>query len=239
MTIACMMRVKNEERWLAEVLASIQPLTKDILLFDDHSTDSTREIAKRFGCVVLESPFTGTDEARDKNHLLSVVRTMGPDFVLTIDGDEVLEEGAAEKIKAKLDPRYPLYAFPFRYLWNDRDHYRADGVYAKFQQWRMFALAGQTKPLYFPTTHGVNFHCGNTPQGLQGQGAMIQSPILHLGYMHSEDRIRKYHWYNMVDPKNHSEDCYRHMVIGDLYPADSQFLHGGPLKLFTMPGAKP
>ena len=28
----------------------------------------------------------------------------------------------------------------------------------------------------------------------------------------------------------HAGDCYRHMVIGDLFPADSTFKHAGPLE---------
>jgi len=49
--------------------------------------------------------------------------------------------------------------------------------------------------------------------------------------MHRADRERKYQWYNAQDPNNAIEDRYRHMVIGDLFPADSKFDHGGPLKL--------
>jgi glycosyltransferase involved in cell wall biosynthesis len=235
MHIVAMLRVKNEGRWLAEVLASIQPLTEDILLFDDHSTDDTREIAAAHGCTVVRSVFEGINEVRDKNYMLDVVDTMDPDYVLAIDGDEVLEAGAADKIRARLRPELSSYTFPIRYIWNDRQHYRTDGVYGRYFRASLFALANQPEVSFRGTGRGGNFHCGNVPLGLKGAGGSIPANILHLGYMHEEDRVRKYHWYNMIDPNNHAEDCYRHMVIGDIYPADSKFTHGGPLKIFPLP----
>lgn len=240
--IAAMLRVRNEARWLREVLGSIQLLTTDILVFDDNSTDDSREIAADMGCAVMPSPFApdDTDESRDKNLLLDAVRgDFNPDYILSIDGDEVLEAGAADKIRAKLSPQYSLYCFPIKYLWNDRQHYRADGVYGRYQQWRMFSLINQPANLQFVSTAaGGNFHCGNAPKGLRGGGCMMPVDILHLGYMDREDRIRKYEFYNRVDPGNRLEDRYRHIVVGDLFPVESTFSHGGPLKIYSLPADK-
>jgi hypothetical protein len=49
--------------------------------------------------------------------------------------------------------------------------------------------------------------------------------------MHAEDRIRKYHYYNTIDPNNEFEDQYRHMVIGDIFPANYAGKWAGPLEL--------
>jgi hypothetical protein len=58
--------------------------------------------------------------------------------------------------------------------------------------------------------------------------------LLHYGYLHKEDRVRKFHWYNKIDPNNAFEDQYRHMVIGDVFPADSSFKWAGPLELRSL-----
>lgn len=242
MKIYAMLRVRNEARWIAEVLASIAPITSDVIVFDDHSTDETREIAAASGAAVIHSPFDDrTDEVRDKNFMLDVVRDFGAEYVLAIDGDEILEARAAERLLPRLRPVNSVYNFRIKYIWNDRDHYRVDGVYANFHRASIFSLIAQPASIKFAAPfnkHG--FHCGNVPFGLKGHGCGVPADILHLGYQDSEDRIRKYHWYNQKDPNNHFEDCYRHMVIGDLFPADSKFLHGGPLKLFTLgPGKWP
>jgi len=54
---------------------------------------------------------------------------------------------------------------------------------------------------------------------------------LHYGYMRPEDRLRKYEWYRNMDSGADLEDGYRHIVIGDIFPADSRFRYAGPLKL--------
>lgn len=235
MKIVAMLRVKNEARWLAEVLASVLTVTPHIVVFDDHSTDETRDIARAAGAIVLRSPFDTLDETRDKNYLLDHVRRLGAEYVLCIDGDEVLDACAAPLIHRAVDPKYSVYSFRVVYLWGDREHFRADGVYGRFHRASMFSLIDQPATAgYMATPYGKNFHCGNIPQGLRGSGKSVDVKILHLGYMLPEDRLRKYAWYNEQDPNNNYEDRYRHMVIGDVFPADSKFTHGGPLKVWAL-----
>src|SRR3990172_3235524 len=92
MDIVAALRVKNEGRWLREVLEAVQ-WTKAIYLMDDHSSDDTREIALSCGAIVMESPFDSFDEARDKEYLVRKIadhHRVGT-WVLMQDGDEVLE----------------------------------------------------------------------------------------------------------------------------------------------------
>lgn len=235
MKIVAMLRVRNEARWLAEVLASVLTVTPHIVVFDDHSTDETRDIARAAGAAVIPSPFSTLDETRDKNYILERVRLIGADYVLCIDGDEVLDSNAAAQIHKSLNPAYSVYSFRVVYLWGDREHFRADGVYGRFHRASMFSLIDQpATAAYMATPYGKNFHCGNIPQGLAGSGRNVDVKILHLGYMLKEDRLRKYAWYNEQDPNNSYEDRYRHMVIGDVFPAESEFLHGGPLKVWKL-----
>lgn len=133
MTFACMLRIKNEARWIADVLNSVLPLTESIYILDDHSTDETREICGHFPTVtVFESPFTGLDETRDKNWLLAQVPPV--DWVLCIDGDEILEPGGAERIRNICQPRHAAGAYSLQvcYLWDRADQWRTDGVYGNF-----------------------------------------------------------------------------------------------------------
>jgi len=244
MRIAAMLRVKNEARWIGEVLQSIQPLTRTILVFDDHSTDDTAAIATQAGGYVVRSPFADpkdTDEVRDKNYALDILRrAINPEYVLCIDGDEVLEQGAADKIVPRLRPDTCVYSLPIKYLWNDRQHYRVDGVYGNYAaggRTSIFSLIGQGAVQF--GQHGgdqakCGLHCGNVPRGLKGTGAWINATLLHLGYMLPEDRIRKYHWYNKKDPNNAYEDGYRHVIIGDLLPPETKASHGGPLKIYAL-----
>jgi glycosyltransferase involved in cell wall biosynthesis len=237
-----MLRVKNESRWLREVLASIQPLTRDIVIFDDHSTDETPEIARAMGAAVMASPFEPgvINEARDKDVLLAAVRLHNPDFVLAIDGDEVLEAGAAAKILPCLKTATQIYGLTVVYLWGDRQHYRTDGVYGRMVRTSIFAPAAFPAAKYRQTEYGCNFHTGQVPLAAYRQGETIPCDLLHLGYMDRADRLRKYEFYTRMDPNNATEDRYRHVVQGDLpqFPAGAKFLHAGPLKVVPLPEGK-
>ena len=84
------MRIKNEERWIRQSIESQLPVCRQVLVLDDHSPDSTRNIVESFGdrCMLIESPFEGVNEARDKTYLLQQVFLLRPDWVLWIDSDE-------------------------------------------------------------------------------------------------------------------------------------------------------
>src|ERR1019366_6301115 len=58
--VACMMRVKNEARWIRHTIDSVRELCGDLIyVMEDGSTDETRAICESAGCVVLPSPFEG------------------------------------------------------------------------------------------------------------------------------------------------------------------------------------
>lgn len=235
MTFAAMIRVKNEARWIARVIESILPVTESIFILDDHSTDATREICRGYPNVrVFDSPFEGLDESRDKNALLKYVRACGPyDWVLHIDGDEVLEPGAKDKILGAIQQRRMAAVFRFQvcYLWDREGQWRTDGIYGRFWRPSMFRMGARTDLKFGTTRHGGNLHCSNYPVNIAGGIDRAPVRLLHYGYFDTEMRVRKYRFYNSVDPDNSVEDCYRHVVIGDLFPAESRFRHAGPLKL--------
>jgi len=223
-----LMRVRNEARWIERSVRSILPACDRILVMDDHSTDGTPELLQSIdGVEVLPNPFTGLDETRDKNWLLDQARKA--DWVVFIDGDEVLEPTGAGRLKFVANtPHAMAFSFPVLYLWDKEDQIRMDGVYGRFARPSMFRPFGYK---FEGTAAGGNFHCGNVPLALQRSAIHTNIALLHFGYLHRKDRERKFDWYNRLDPHNPNEDGYRHMVIGDRFPANSVFRHAGPLRL--------
>lgn len=235
--IHAMLRVKNEARWFARVLASISTLCDRIVVLDDHSTDETPAIAEAAGATLIRSRFEGIDEARDKNFLLGQIwaKARVGDWVVAIDGDEELEPGGAEIVRACLGAAGVAFSLPILYLWNRPDLVRVDGVYGRFERVSIFRLL-TAREKFVPTSNGGNFHCGNVPRILQNRSERIPARLLHYGYMDRADRLRKFEWYNRIDPRNRYEDGYRHMVQGDLasIPAGATLKHAGPLKLASL-----
>jgi glycosyltransferase involved in cell wall biosynthesis len=227
--IVGMLRVRNEARWIERCLNSILPICEKVFVMDDHSTDETLSICQSIQKVeAFESQFEGLNEARDKNHLLHIAELEKPGWIIAIDGDEVLSPGSLPALRAAMTNGVHCLSLRILYLWDREDQMRVDGVYGDFHRESVFRPNGAR---FIGEDNSANFHCGNVPLQIRQKRTVLQIPLLHLGYMHREDRIRKYHFYTATDPKNFREDQYRHMVVGDLFPADSAFQHGGPLKL--------
>ena len=211
--IAAMLRVKNEARWIGRVIDSIRPLCNPIIVLDDHSDDGTQRICREHECIVIDSPFDGLDESRDKEYLLRKALDFDPEYVLCIDGDEILEPNGPQKIRAAIqdNPNHVSFSLRVLYLWNSYTDIRTDGVYGRFSR---PSLCKVMDCIHFAGTgNGGNFHCGNVPRNLRGPITKLDVALLHTGYMLREDRIRKYEWYNHQDPGNVVEDGYKHVVI--------------------------
>jgi hypothetical protein len=246
--VACMMRVKNEARWIARVIDSVRELCGvHIYVMEDGSTDDTFAIAQAAGATAWKSPFDGQglDEKRDKDWLLAKVReACDPDWVLMPDGDEELEAGGCAKIRGVLESNPPVDCFALRILnlWNGVDTIRLDGCYGQMSRQSLFrARTDMTfKPIYEGEGENHNhvvLHVSNAP-GLGGLRVVpLNVSLLHYGNMLRADRIRKYRWILSIDPHNEGEDFYRHCVQGDLpeFPADAKFKHGGPLGIAHLP----
>lgn len=212
------MRIKNESAFIHEVLAQALQLCSHVFILDDHSTDNTVAICQSFGnaVTVFHSPFQGLDETRDKNYLLEKIVQRNPEFVLWIDGDEVLENGGAEQIQAAVEasPSAAAWYLRIAYLWDRPDQVRVDGLFGNFRRPSLFRFRGQpARRLKFRATgRGGNFHCGNVPDGLMGQHRELPVRLKHYGCMTQEQRLAKHAFYTSKDPGNQLEDNYRHLL---------------------------
>lgn len=247
MPIIGLLRVRNESRWIDRVVRAITPICERVIILDDHSDDGTPEICAAIpGVHVYKSEATTTDESADKDFLLSMAYDLIPDhhkfgnaaspwWGLLIDGDEELMEEDRQTVLDMAQSDKTAFYFRIPYLWNDENTIRVDGVYSRMANLgrpSMFRLMNEAFRFQrTPFGNGHNFHCSSVPQEMLHYATPSTARLKHWGYMHAEDRIRKFHWYNEKDPNDQAEDCYRHMVIGDLFPADSVFRHAGPLEL--------
>lgn len=229
-----LVRAKNEARWIGRTIRSMNTICQNVIVMDDHSTDATVSFAAAVGAVIQYSPFPdgSFQETRDKNWLQQRALEIFPDtaWFLMLDGDEALSPAGQEAITQDLLNETPFqsFRFPIRYLWDRFDQVRIDRWYSVFTRASMWRVAtGQ----HFISTYDTGLHCGNTPSGLSC--IELPAPILHYGYMLREDRIRKFRYYNRLDPHNPFEDGYKHMVLGDLpeYPASMVTKWAGPLEL--------
>jgi glycosyltransferase involved in cell wall biosynthesis len=214
----CAMRIKNEASHIREVLTQALRLCQRAFVFDDHSSDDTVSICRSFGesVTVFPSPFEGLDEARDKNFLLERITQENPEWVLWIDGDEVLESTGPAQIQAAVAQSATAAAWYMRiaYLWDDPSQVRVDGLFGGFRRLSLFRMRDQplSRLTFRSTGHGGNFHCGNVPHGLVGEHRDLPVRLKHYGYLTKQQRMNKYAFYTSADPGNQLEDNYRHVL---------------------------
>lgn len=87
----CMI-VKNEEEKLERCLQSVKDVVDEIIIVDTGSTDSTKDIARKFTDNIFD--FTWNDSFADARNA-SIEKATG-DWILILDADEVLKKGSRE-----------------------------------------------------------------------------------------------------------------------------------------------
>ncbi|MCM3786333.1 glycosyltransferase family 2 protein [Neobacillus mesonae] len=97
------MIVKNEENALARCLDSVREIADEIVIVDTGSTDRTREIAKGYGCRIVD--FIWKDHFADARNF--AFRQAEGEYILWLDADDVFEEKDRQQLlqwKERLDP---------------------------------------------------------------------------------------------------------------------------------------
>lgn len=86
---------KNEADRIVRCVQSLLPLCDEVVVLDSGSSDLTVPLARAAGARVLTHPWLGF--AAQKNAVIELARN---DWILLLDADEWLGEGAAERIAA-------------------------------------------------------------------------------------------------------------------------------------------
>lgn len=97
--ISVIIPCRNGAQYLAEAVASLnrQNMPLEIIVVDDGSTDETAKLAQGLGCIVRSIPHSGLSAARNKGLGLA-----HGSFILFLDHDDVMREGALEKLYAPM-----------------------------------------------------------------------------------------------------------------------------------------
>lgn len=103
MKITACLIVKNEKDHIKDVLSSLVGVD-EIIVVDTGSQDNTVELAREMGAIVFEDYTWDDDFGAARNHALG--KCTG-DWVISIDGDEVLEDGGVAKIRAIVENARP------------------------------------------------------------------------------------------------------------------------------------
>lgn len=193
-------RVKNARATIEASLEATARFADHIVVLDDGSTDGTSDILKNHPAVSTyefqDLPF---DERRDRNHILRMAAAYHPDWVISIDADEIFEmdRDRAQQLMHLNDPHIKALGFHWYTFWEpEHQWFRADGIFGRMSGYRMYKWEPNQK-ITAGTAEGL--HCGNIPSFSQGAYRFTNIRVRHLGYDHETLRRTKYDFYRERD----------------------------------------
>jgi len=220
MKIVTILRVKNEGRWLQKVFDSISDICSGIIVLDGMSTDNTISICKNHDKVIeiIKQDDTNFDERRDRNALLEAAIKENPDFIFSLDGDQVLQPNAKNILKEEINVLYThanVFEFQELTIYDQPNQYRYDGVYSNNWIKKLLRLSNQSEDLrYDESGYPGNAHCSQIPQKSLGYDNPVRSrlKIFHYGNYDESLRQQKYKFYTDLDPLNTTFGGYKHII---------------------------
>src|SRR5580765_2785993 len=114
---------KNEEDTIGRCLQSLHDFTDDIVVLDNGSTDSTKEIIKKNNARLVEDSWEGFGKTKNKATAMAKY-----DWVLNLDADEAVDEELKNSLlNLKLSNEEEVFSIRFKNFLGDR--------YLRFGEW--------------------------------------------------------------------------------------------------------
>src|SRR6187397_1054272 len=107
---------KNGAKIIGETIKSFSRLTDDILVYDNGSTDSTKEIVKQSNARLVEDSWEGFGKTKNKANTLAKY-----DWILSLDADEAIDVELKENLlKEDLADDTKVFEFKFKNFLGDK-----------------------------------------------------------------------------------------------------------------------
>lgn len=184
--ISVVINTLNEEKNLARAISSIKGLADEIIVVDMHSSDSTVEIAEKFGAKVYLHKNVGYVEPARNFAILKARK----DWILILDADEELPVKLVKKLKDIIkNPKADFYRLPRKNIIFDK--------WIKYSRWwpdyniRFFK---KNSVSWSDEIHSIPL--------TQGTGADIEAKeelaIIHYNYSSIEQYLERMNRYTSI-----------------------------------------
>lgn len=202
--LLALLAVRDQAAYLPGYVANVGVQVDGIIALDDGSSDGSAEFLEGRAEVleVLRGPRDRPrwDEMGNHQALVRAGLRHGAEWLLSLDADERVERefrARAERV-IRRGALFGLsaYALRFRELWDDPDQYRADGIWGRKAQARMF----RARPDHQFDTRALHGFKAPLQARARGRYPLADLNIYHLGMLRPEDRLARRRRYELLDP---------------------------------------
>lgn len=231
MKIIAFIPAKNEEAFLPFCIESLQTWVDEVIVYDDHSTDQTRAIVEKYGCLVITESYkteSGWPEYEIRERLLAEGRKRGGTHFVGIDADEIFTPAFTDQARAILLQMQPGDSLSLRWitLWKNNTQERIDGGYKNLSKQFIFCDDGISHHQY--AFLGV----GRVPINPTGKIISVDKDLgglLHYQYVLWDRTQIKQAWYRCSELLKRDRSAQR---INNMYATS---LDGTHVKTATLP----
>ena len=186
--ISAVVLTKNNEATIKNTLASLCDF-KDIIVYDNGSSDKTMQIAKEFSNVnLIQGAFKGFGWTKNK-----AAEFAKNEWILIIDSDEVVDATLLQTLQTKQLDAQTVYILNFRAFYKTKE--------VKHCGWNNQKI----KRLYNKTITKYNdndVHEDIITKGLQTE--LLKGNVLHYSYQSIEQFVNKANTYSTLFAKNNA-----------------------------------
>ena len=187
--VKCLNEGKNGN--LERCLKHLSSFCDDIAFCDDSSTDNSMEIAKKYTDNIIKLPDEFTKELEHKQKLLDLTLKLNPDWIVSLDPDEIFDRngecgGIRKLCNYGNQHNIDSFSFLFHNLWKDTTKYRTDELWLKNWQPKLWKNTGN---LRFNVREGLHFSLH--PLGLKNN-RRTDIKLIHYGFASESDVNKKY-----------------------------------------------
>lgn len=209
---------KNEEANIERAIKSVG-FANEVIVFDDHSSDKTKDIAKNLGARVIESKLDG-DFATQRNKAMEVARN---DWILFLDADEYVSPKLATEIKRCINEDKVGYYIP-----------RYDMLYGRkithgeCLNFKILRLGKKNKGTWKGKVHEV--------WTIKGKVGDIKNEIIHYPHPTMKEYIDEIEFYSTLHAKQKYDGGEKSSLIKIIFFPPLKFIYNYVIKLGFLDG---
>jgi len=183
--ISAFVLVYNEVDKVEAAISSVL-WADEVVVVDSGSTDGTAELAEKLGARVVQIPFQGFGELRNR-----AVAACTQEWIFSLDSDERCTPEVRDEILGLLttEPDHEAYLVPRRNFLMGR-WIRGSGWYPNYRQPQLFRAGAMSYTLE-PVHEGYTMHSGRAP-------GRLRNAIWQIPFRNFDEIIRKMNRYSTL-----------------------------------------